>query len=103
MSILFEKHPLTVSLALAPGKPREADELDRSQNAADAVLTIGLINNMPDSALQATERQFIRLLEAAAGNIVSCCIASHCHPSNDRSRRSRGSTGDTLTSPISIT
>ena len=68
MSILFEKHPLTVSLALAPGKPREADELDRSQNAADAVLTIGLINNMPDSALQATERQFIRLLEAAAGN-----------------------------------
>ena len=68
MSILFEKHPPTVSLALAPGKPRQADELDRSQNAADAVLTIGLINNMPDSALQATERQFIRLLEAAAGN-----------------------------------
>ena len=68
MSILFEKHPLTISPALAPGQPREADEFDRPQNAADAVLTIGLINNMPDSALQATERQFIRLLEAAAGN-----------------------------------
>jgi homoserine O-succinyltransferase/O-acetyltransferase len=68
MSILFEKHPPTVNLALAPGKPREADEFDRSQNAADALLIIGLINNMPDSALQATERQFIRLLEAAAGD-----------------------------------
>ena len=32
------------------------------------MLTIGLINNMPDSALQATERQFMRLLTAAAGN-----------------------------------
>ena len=29
-------------------------------------LDIGLINNMPDSALQATERQFLELLEAAA-------------------------------------
>jgi homoserine O-succinyltransferase/O-acetyltransferase len=29
-------------------------------------LDIGLINNMPDSALQATERQFLSLLEAAA-------------------------------------
>jgi homoserine O-succinyltransferase len=68
MSILFEKHPLTVSPALAPGQPRDADELDGSQDRADAVLTIGLVNNMPDSALQATERPFIRLLEAAAGN-----------------------------------
>ena len=30
---------------------------------------IGLVNNMPDSALEATERQFLTLLEAAAGNI----------------------------------
>lgn len=29
-------------------------------------LTIGLLNNMPDTALQATERQFLRLLHAAA-------------------------------------
>ena len=35
---------------------------------ADAVLAIGLVNNMPDPALQATERQFTRLLQAAAGN-----------------------------------
>jgi homoserine O-succinyltransferase len=85
MSILFEKHPLTVSPALAPGQPREADEFDRSQSATDAVLTIGLINNMPDSALQATERQFIRLLEAAAGNNR---ILLHCFslPSVKRSQ-----------------
>ena len=68
MTILFEKHPLTVSPALAPRQPREADEFDRPQNDADAVLTIGLINNMPDSALQATERQFTQLLKAGAGN-----------------------------------
>ncbi|MGZ6042460.1 MAG: homoserine O-acetyltransferase/O-succinyltransferase family protein, partial [Asticcacaulis sp.] len=75
MSILFEKHPLTVSPALAPGQAREADGFDRPQNATDAVLTIGLINNMPDSALQATERQFTQLLRAAAGNVR---IHFHC-------------------------
>ena len=30
-------------------------------------LTIALVNNMPDSALEATETQFTRLLRAAAG------------------------------------
>jgi homoserine O-succinyltransferase len=34
--------------------------------AAPSCLTIGLINNMPDPALQATERQFTALLGAAA-------------------------------------
>lgn len=32
----------------------------------DDCLEVGLVNNMPDAALQATERQFIRLLAAAA-------------------------------------
>jgi homoserine O-succinyltransferase/O-acetyltransferase len=32
-------------------------------------LTIGLINNMPDAAFRATERQFISLLDAAADEI----------------------------------
>jgi homoserine O-succinyltransferase len=32
-------------------------------------LTLGLINNMPDLALEGTERQFIKLLEAAAEDI----------------------------------
>lgn len=33
---------------------------------ADADVEIGLVNNMPDAALEATERQFVALLEAAA-------------------------------------
>jgi homoserine O-succinyltransferase len=37
--------------------------------AANCV-TIGLINNMPDPALEATERQFVELLRAAATNAV---------------------------------
>jgi len=32
-------------------------------------ITIGLINNMPDSAFRATERQFVSLLDAASENI----------------------------------
>jgi homoserine O-succinyltransferase len=31
---------------------------------------IGLVNNMPDQALEATERQFIAVLEAAAKNVL---------------------------------
>ncbi|MDB5604151.1 MAG: homoserine O-succinyltransferase [Bradyrhizobium sp.] len=68
MTVLFDKHRLIVSPALAPAQLRDADERDSRQQTADAVLTIGLINNMPDTALQATERQFTRLLKAAAGN-----------------------------------
>jgi len=33
-------------------------------------LDIGLVNNMPDRALEATERQFVALLDAAAGGIM---------------------------------
>jgi homoserine O-succinyltransferase len=33
-------------------------------------LEIGLVNNMPDAALEATERQFLTLLEAAADGMV---------------------------------
>jgi hypothetical protein len=32
-------------------------------------IKIGLINNMSDEALKATERQFIRLLESASDNM----------------------------------
>jgi homoserine O-succinyltransferase/O-acetyltransferase len=67
MTLLFDKHRRIVSPGLAPAQPRDAEEFDQPQDA-DAALTIGLINNMPDAALQATERQFMRLLQAAAGN-----------------------------------
>jgi homoserine O-succinyltransferase len=87
MTVRFDKHRRIVSPALAPTQPREADRLEHGQ-AAGAVLTIGLINNMPDPALQATERQFTRLLQTAAGNRR---IHLHCFslPSVKRSPQAR--------------
>jgi homoserine O-succinyltransferase/O-acetyltransferase len=37
---------------------------------ASNCITVGLINNMPDSAVEATERQFIDLMRAASSRIV---------------------------------
>ncbi len=59
MTILIDKDQGILSPALVPGQD------EARTNAAE--LTIGLINNMPDPALKATERQFMRLLQAAAG------------------------------------
>jgi homoserine O-succinyltransferase len=83
MTLLFDKHRI-VSPALAPAQPRDTDEFGGREND-DAVLTIGLVNNMPDAALQATERQFMSLLTAAAGNTR---IRFHCFslPSVSRSQ-----------------
>jgi homoserine O-succinyltransferase len=39
------------------------------QGAAQRGVVIGLVNNMPDSALEATESQFAGLLSAAAGSL----------------------------------
>lgn len=87
MTMLFDKHRRIVSPALAPDQSREADQFGRHQNA-DAALTIALINNMPDAALQATERQFTRLLQAVAGDNR---IHLHCFslPSVKRSQQAR--------------
>jgi homoserine O-succinyltransferase len=88
MTLLFDKHRTIVSPALAPAQGREADPFDDAQNSG-ATLTIGLVNNMPDAALQATERQFTRLLEAAAGDGL---IRLHCFslPSVARSQPAKG-------------
>jgi len=48
--------PLTIQALPRPTEQVCADEI-----------TIGLVNNMPDSALEATERQFSELLRAASG------------------------------------
>jgi homoserine O-succinyltransferase/O-acetyltransferase len=84
MTFLLDRRRLIVSPALAPAQQRETDQSDRIQEVIDDVLTIGLINNMPDPALQATERQFMRLLTAAAGDHR---IRFHCFslPSVNRS------------------
>jgi homoserine O-succinyltransferase len=87
MTLLFDKHRLIGSPDLAPTQLRETEQFAEPRNA-DAVLTIGLINNMPDSALQATERQFMRLLKQGAGNTR---IHFHCFslPSLHRSQTAK--------------
>jgi len=84
MTVLLEKRRLIVSPGLAPAQLRREDILGHPQHV-DVDLTIGLINNMPDPALQATERQFMRLLRRAAGNVR---IDFHCFslPSVKRSQ-----------------
>ena len=61
MTILIDRDQGISSPALVPAE----GDLARDHGFAD--LTIGLINNMPDPALKATERQFMKLLQAAAG------------------------------------
>ena len=60
MTILIDKDQVIAGPALVPA------EHDLAREAGDE-LTIGLVNNMPDPALKATERQFMKLLQAAAG------------------------------------
>src|ERR1700761_2392352 len=48
---------------------RSRNPLQRGATAQRGVV-IGLVNNMPDSALEATEAQFARLLSAAAGSLL---------------------------------
>src|ERR1700688_2692976 len=74
MTVLLEKRRLIVSPRLAPTQLRREDKFGHPRHA-DVDLTIGLVNNMPDAALQATERQFMRLLRQAAGDIR---IDFHC-------------------------
>jgi len=54
----------TLSASLPPQETRSG--------GTAAPLVIGLVNNMPDAALQSTERQFRELLFAAAHNFAVC-------------------------------
>ena len=87
MTVLLERRRLIVSPGLAPAQLREEDKFGRPQHA-EVDLTIGLVNNMPDAALKATERQFMRLLRHAAGDIR---IDFHCFslPSVHRSQTAK--------------
>ncbi len=95
MTVLLEKRRLIVSPGLAPTQLRQEDKFGHPRHV-DVDLTIGLINNMPDAALQATERQFMRLLRQAAGNIR---IDFHCFslPSVKRSQPAQRRVGQQYT------
>ena len=61
MTLLLDRHRTITSPALVP-EDREPD----ARHGNQIELVIGLVNNMPDSALKATERQFARLLQGAS-------------------------------------
>ena len=74
--------------------------LNRDPAAPDGppVLDIGLINNMPDSALKGTERQFMTLLDAAApGQTIR--LSLYALPGIHRSQMAQRHIGDSY-SPI---
>src|ERR1700745_2720842 len=66
---------MTISLDEGPSRSRISEAPQRRTRASTPrvpatkteALDIGLVNNMPDAALEQTERQFIGLLKAAAG------------------------------------
>jgi homoserine O-succinyltransferase len=91
MTVLLEKRRLIVSPGLAPTQLRREDKFGHPQHA-EVDLRIGLVNNMPDAALKATERQFMRLLRQAAGDTR---IDFHCFslPSVQRSQTARWRVG----------
>ncbi len=80
MTLFIDRDQAILSPALVPGQD------DARSHGRE--ITIGLINNMPDPALKATERQFMKLLQAAAG---SRRIRFHCFslPSVKRSPEAR--------------
>src|SRR5262249_40622779 len=81
MVLLFDKKQSIASPTLAPGQ-------DAFERGAPMDITIGLVNNMPDSALKATERQFPPQVTGAGGQ-----SGSHVHrsslPSVSRSAAAR--------------
>lgn len=63
---------MPVFLAPDPSAQQRSSSLPVSTQARAASgngLTIGLVNNMPDEALKATERQYIALLNTASGSL----------------------------------
>ena len=81
MVVLFDKKQSIASPTLVPGQHGFA-------RGEPVELTIALVNNMPDGALKATERQFARLLSGAAGQAR---VHFHCFslPSVGRSAAAR--------------
>ena len=70
MTLLFDKIDSGNEAPLAPDSAATV----RSRPAT-RVLQIGLVNNMSDAALRATERQFLRLLKGGAGDHA---VRLHC-------------------------
>ena len=79
MALPFDKPIASPALAPAQSEP---------ERTSQGELTIALVNNMPDSALKATERQFMRLVQSAAGKTR---VRFHCFalPTVARSKQAK--------------
>jgi homoserine O-succinyltransferase/O-acetyltransferase len=66
MRVSLDEGPSPSRIPAGPRR-RERATPTRMRAAAAETIEIGLVNNMPDAALEQTERQFIGLLSAAAG------------------------------------
>jgi homoserine O-succinyltransferase len=66
MRVSLDETPSRSGIPDVPQRRARADS-PRVRTTGATALEIGLVNNMPDAALEQTERQFIGLLKAAAG------------------------------------
>ena len=69
MPVLVEKYPFNDQAAALLQAPRDTAPKNIHEDQA-GYLDIGLINNMPDAAMEATARQFVKLLGTAAHGIT---------------------------------
>jgi homoserine O-succinyltransferase len=69
MALFFDRTPATDHRVARPRSSGRRPPLDFRESDAGCI-DICLVNNMPDSALEATERQFSELLEAAAEGLT---------------------------------
>jgi homoserine O-succinyltransferase/O-acetyltransferase len=79
MALPFDRPIASPALAPMQSEPLRASEGE---------LTVALVNNMPDSALKAAERQFMRLVQSAAGKTR---VRFHCFalPTVARSKQAK--------------
>src|SRR5579871_623316 len=66
MPVLIDRGPAGCTIVAAKGMARERNGRQHGEGAE--WIEIGLVNNMPDAALEAAEQQFVDLLGAAAGD-----------------------------------
>jgi homoserine O-succinyltransferase len=66
MAVSLDEGPSSYRIPAGPQRRTRAAPA-RPRTAEPETIDIGLVNSMPDAALEATERQFIGLLKAAAG------------------------------------
>ena len=59
-----------MSLEIEPFRSRGAPQRGAARGGTQRAVVVGLVNNMPDTALEATEAQFARVLSTAAGSMA---------------------------------